>query len=172
MERTVVCEHCGATVKVTGRYSKCEYCDGTVEVKDYKEENISHGWQEAGYSREEAHKPDVYAKPPMAKEGMTFDIDYVKKNKMIKLIILCGILFFLLSGTNSDGVSFVFLVALFFLWREVKKNKRNRPMVFDNHLLPWYLKTGWIIVIGMFTGGIYWFAGPIMRIFWKENRGY
>lgn len=30
--------------------------------------------------------------------------------------------------------------------------------------LPWYLRTFWIIVLGFFTGGIYWIVGPIIRM--------
>ena len=43
----------------------------------------------------------------------------------------------------------------------------------DNQILdqklPWYIRTGWIIVIGLFTEGLYWIVGPIIRILWKKN---
>lgn len=32
---------------------------------------------------------------------------------------------------------------------------------------PWHLSWTGIIVIGIFTGGIYWFLGPFMRISWN-----
>ena len=35
--------------------------------------------------------------------------------------------------------------------------------------LPWYYQVGWIITIGMFTGGIYWILGPILRMNWKNK---
>lgn len=35
--------------------------------------------------------------------------------------------------------------------------------------LPWYLKTMWILIFGMFTGGLYWIIGPIMRISWRSH---
>lgn len=35
--------------------------------------------------------------------------------------------------------------------------------------LPWYIRTGSIIVIGLFTEGLYWIIGPIIRIWWKKN---
>lgn len=35
--------------------------------------------------------------------------------------------------------------------------------------LPWYYQVGWIVTIGLFTGGIYWIAGPILRILWKNK---
>lgn len=35
--------------------------------------------------------------------------------------------------------------------------------------LPWYLTGFWIFVLGMFTGGIYWIIGIILRINWNSN---
>ena len=32
---------------------------------------------------------------------------------------------------------------------------------------PWYLRWFWIIVLGFFTGGIYWIVGIILRISWN-----
>ena len=35
--------------------------------------------------------------------------------------------------------------------------------------LPWYLRTMWILIFGLFTGGLYWIIGPIMRVSWKSH---
>lgn len=35
--------------------------------------------------------------------------------------------------------------------------------------LPWYLSTFWIIILGLFTGGLYWIVGIILRILWKSH---
>ena len=35
--------------------------------------------------------------------------------------------------------------------------------------LPWYLKVWWIFWLGLFSGGIYWIVGPILRINWKSH---
>lgn len=53
----------------------------------------------------------------------------------------------------------------------VERDRRFDPI--DTQIpekkLPWYIRTGWIIVIGLFTEGIYWIIGPIIRIWWKKN---
>ncbi len=35
--------------------------------------------------------------------------------------------------------------------------------------LPWYCQTGWIILLGLVTGGLYWIAGPVLRVSWKKR---
>lgn len=35
--------------------------------------------------------------------------------------------------------------------------------------LPWYLTWFWIIILGFFTGGIYWIIGFILRVCWKSK---
>lgn len=35
--------------------------------------------------------------------------------------------------------------------------------------IPWYLSWFWIIVLGFFTGGLYFVIGIIMRVIWKSN---
>lgn len=35
--------------------------------------------------------------------------------------------------------------------------------------MPWYLSWFWIIILGMFTGGIYFIIGLIMRSNWKSH---
>ena len=53
----------------------------------------------------------------------------------------------------------------------VERDTRFDPI--DNQIpekkLPWFIRTGWIIVIGLFTEGLYWIIGPIIRILWKKN---
>ncbi|MGN0466212.1 MAG: restriction endonuclease [Lachnospiraceae bacterium] len=65
------------------------------------------------------------------------------------------------------------------------QNRQNdRPIIINNsssssatsyvntgykRKLPWYLKTFWIIILGILTGGIYWFVGPILRINWRSH---
>ena len=39
-----------------------------------------------------------------------------------------------------------------------------------NSDLPWYLRTIWIIVLGIFTEGAYWIIGPIIRVIRKRRR--
>lgn len=43
----------------------------------------------------------------------------------------------------------------------------SNPM--QKRKLPWYLKTMWILIFGMLTGGLYWIIGPIMRISWRSH---
>ena len=71
---------------------------------------------------------------------------------------------------------------------ELKTNQSDTPIIINNsssasaassasantgrryvRKLPWYLGTGAIIIIGLFTGGIYWIVGPIMRINWRSH---
>lgn len=35
--------------------------------------------------------------------------------------------------------------------------------------LPWYLTCFWIFILGMFTGGIYWIVGFVLRVNWKSK---
>lgn len=35
--------------------------------------------------------------------------------------------------------------------------------------LPWYLSWFWIIVFGIFTGGLYFIIGLILRVMWKSR---
>lgn len=35
--------------------------------------------------------------------------------------------------------------------------------------MPWYLSGFWIFILGMFTGGLYWIIGLIMRVNWKSH---
>ena len=35
--------------------------------------------------------------------------------------------------------------------------------------MPWYLSWFWILVLGCFTGGIYWIVGFILRVNWKSK---
>lgn len=35
--------------------------------------------------------------------------------------------------------------------------------------LPWYLTWFWIIVLGFFTGGLYWIIGFILRVNWNSK---
>ncbi len=35
--------------------------------------------------------------------------------------------------------------------------------------LPWYLTWFWIFILGMFTGGIYWIIGFVLRVNWKSK---
>ncbi|RDU21951.1 hypothetical protein [Anaerosacchariphilus polymeriproducens] len=35
--------------------------------------------------------------------------------------------------------------------------------------LPWYLRTFWIIVLGILTCGTYFIIGIILRIMWRSN---
>lgn len=35
--------------------------------------------------------------------------------------------------------------------------------------LPWYLTWLWIFVLGLFTGGLYWIIGFILRVNWKSK---
>ncbi len=49
------------------------------------------------------------------------------------------------------------------------RDPRFDPIETPEERLPWYIRTGWIIVIGLFTEGIYWIIGPIVRVWWKKN---
>lgn len=35
--------------------------------------------------------------------------------------------------------------------------------------MPWYLSWFWIFILGIFTGGIYWIVGIVMRVNWKSH---
>lgn len=35
--------------------------------------------------------------------------------------------------------------------------------------LPWYLSGFWIFVLGLFTGGLYWIIGFVLRVNWKSK---
>lgn len=35
--------------------------------------------------------------------------------------------------------------------------------------LPWYLTWLWIFILGLFTGGLYWIIGFILRVNWKSK---
>lgn len=35
--------------------------------------------------------------------------------------------------------------------------------------LPWYLTGFWIFTLGLFTGGLYWIIGVILRINWQSQ---
>ena len=35
--------------------------------------------------------------------------------------------------------------------------------------MPWYLSWSWIFILGIFTGGIYWIVGIVMRVNWKSH---
>lgn len=70
--------------------------------------------------------------------------------------------------------------------RQAQYRQNDRPIIINNsssssasshsyvntgyrRKLPWYLKTLWIIILGTFTGGIYWIVGPILRINWRSH---
>lgn len=71
---------------------------------------------------------------------------------------------------------------------ELKTNQGDTPIIINNSAsssasaaasastggryrrkLPWYLKTSTIIILGAFTGGIYWIVGPILRVIWRSH---
>lgn len=39
----------------------------------------------------------------------------------------------------------------------------------DGKTLPWYFRAFWIFILGMFTGGIYWVVGIVLRIQWSSK---
>lgn len=87
--------------------------------------------------------------------GEKIDIDCVVCPK-------CGKQVEELKGANSPTPIIVNNSASSSASASASANGRYRP-------LPWYLTGFWIFVLGMFTGGIYWIIGIILRINWNSN---
>ncbi len=118
------------------------------------------------------------------KETIDLDLEKWKKKRNIWLIALvlsfvAGL--FVREILNLWGILLLFGGAYIYFSRQIDDHGKNRTVETElkvkgeenrvvTVMIPWYFTISGIFMIGLFTAGIYWFVGPLVRMSWTGKR--
>ena len=191
--KRVVCPNCGAQIhaKEGRKFMYCEYC-GTQIALDDGTQRFEYEFIDRARVKEAENESKRIDERIRDKELYLQNLSKWTRIRNIWLAAVFGSLAFAVVTSFNETIGYFFtsvltavLLAGIGVWAIKPKDRENMDRRYANQgyadqgyawqgyypkpNLPWYYQVGWIIIIGMFTGGIYWILGPILRINWKNK---
>ena len=159
----------------------CEYCGTKIALDDgtqrFEYEFIDRAWVKE--AENESNRIDGRIRD---KERYMQNLSKWTRIRNIWFVAVFGLLALAMVTGHSTTIGYFFISVLIAVllagigvWaikpkdREcVNKGYSDQGFTWQGYYskpnLPWYYQIGWIITIGMFTGGIYWILRPILRV--------
>lgn len=184
--KRVVCPNCGAQIhaKEGRKFMYCEYC-GTQIALDDGTQRFEYEFIDRARVKEAENESKRIDERIRDKELYLQNLSKWTRIRNIWLAAVFGLLALAVVTAPSTTIGYFFtsvltalLLAGIGVWaikpkdrEKVDRGYANQGYTWQGYYsrpnLPWYYQVGWIITIGMFTGGIYWILGPILRVNWK-----
>lgn len=186
--KRVVCPNCGAQIhaKEGRKFMYCEYC-GTQIALDDGTQRFEYEFIDRARVKEAENESKRIDERIRDKELYLQNLSKWTRIRNIWLAAVFGLLALAVVTGTDTGIGYFFtscLTAVLLggigVWAIKPKDRENADRghvnqgyawqgYYSRPNLPWYYQIGWIITIGMFTGGIYWILGPILRVNWKNK---
>jgi len=188
-QESVICEYCDSQVFVDDGTEKVEYIDqARIKEAELESKRIEERRWEKEREIEELHRWEkirngwfaavialfALSAMPVLSDNIS---DYA--SAIFGCILVAGLVVWGIKpkpgkNTNTGGGStrpnMGTGTSSYRRYKETEgRDPRFDPIDTSQVKLPWYIRTGWIIVIGLFTEGLYWIIGPIIRIWWRKN---
>ena len=186
--KRVVCPNCGAQIhaKEGRKFMYCEYC-GTQIALDDGTQRFEYEFIDRARVKEAENESKRIAEHIKDKEMYLQNLSKWTRIRNIWLAAVFGSLALAVVTSPNETIGYfftcvltAFLLAGIGVWAIKPKDREIMDRryadqgyawqgYYSRPNLPWYYQVGWIITIGMFTGGIYWILGPILRMNWKNK---